>query len=121
MSSSKRGDSNFNVGNIENSTGIVIGNESSVSVNQNVQSMHVEVITQLDEFIRSLGSYDNSLADAHDIRECAVAARAEAAETTPRWHVVSRLLKRIAASVASVAALTEAISNIQTLIAHIAS
>jgi len=121
MSDSKRDGLNFSVGNIQNSTGIVIGNESSVSVNQTVPSMHVEVIVQLDEFIRSLGSYGNSLTDAHDIRECAAAARAEAAEPTPRWHVVSRLLKRIAASVASVAALTEAISNIQTLIAHIAS
>lgn len=119
MSPKKHGNSSISVGNIEDSVGVAIGHGSSVSVHQTRSPAQEEIIALLEEFIRSLGSYGNSLSDAREVRESAIAACAEAAEPSPRWHVVRGLLKGIGASVASVAALTDAINNIQVLVAHI--
>jgi hypothetical protein len=81
--------------------------------------MQGDAAAMLDEFIRLLQIHQSSVADAADIRESAVAARAELAEPSPRWHIVRVLLRGIAAGVAGVSALAESINNIQALIAHI--
>lgn len=119
MSRKRRGETNISVGNIENSTGIAIGHGSSASVNQLQPFAEHELISLLDEFIRSLRIHSTSIPDAQDVREAAVAARAEVAKPSPKWHVISGLLTRVAAGVTSVAALTDAINNIQALVARI--
>jgi hypothetical protein len=73
----------------------------------------------LDEFLRLLASYESSVPDASDIREAAKAAKAEAAEPSPRWHVVRGLLRGIAAGVADVSTLANAINNVLALVAHV--
>lgn len=107
------------VGDITGSTGIAIGNKVSVSVNQS-PSPREELIALLNAFIQSLGSYENALPNSPAVRAAAEAARAEAEKPSPRWRVIRSSLKGIAASVASVAALTDAINNLEALVAHIA-
>ena len=108
--------SNISVGDVHG-TGIVIGHESSVSVNQLPAQRDAAVL--LDEFIQMLARHEGSVTDAAGIRESAAAAQAELAEPSPRWQVVRGLLRGIAAGVAGVSALAEAVNNIQALVAHI--
>lgn len=108
----------INVGNVQGA-GIVIGHGSSASINLNQSSVQGDAVAMLDEFIRLLQIHQSSVTDADDIRESAAATRAELAEPSPRLHIVRGLLRGIAASVAGVSALAEAINNIQVLIAHI--
>ena len=108
------------VGDITNSTGIGIGKDIYLSVNSPLSPAREELITLLNAFIQSLGSYGDSLSDSPDIIEVAEAARAEAERQSPRWGVIRTWLKGIAASVASVAALTDAINNLQALVDRIA-
>ncbi len=120
MNRKKHGGQNITVGDIANSVGIAIGEGASASVNQSSPPTQEELIGLLDEFIRSLGSYDDTLFNSHSIRESAIAARTEAARPSPRWRVIRRLLKGIAASVSGVATLTDAINNLEALVARIA-
>lgn len=99
--------------------GIVIGHGSSASVGQALPPTQAQAIAMLDEFVRLLDSFESPVPDASDIREAAEAVKAEAEEPSPRWGIVRSLLKGIAASVAGVSALTDAIKNIQDLVAHI--
>jgi hypothetical protein len=115
MSRDERGQS-IRVGNIENSTGIAIGNKVSVAVNQPTASLQTEVSALLDEFVQSLERYGDVLADTQSVRRSVAEARAEVASPTPKWQAVRRTLASIAAAVAGVAALTDAISNIQGLV-----
>jgi hypothetical protein len=110
--------SGISVGDVQG-TGIVIGHESSASVNLEQISVQRDAAELLDEFIQLLASHESSVADAAGIRESAAAARAEVAEPSPRWQVVRGLLRGIAAGVAGVSALAEAVNNIQALIAHL--
>lgn len=110
--------SSINVGDVQG-TGIVIGHGSSASVNLDQTSVQRDAAVLLDEFIQLLASHESSVADAAGIHESAAAARAEVAEPSPRWQVVRGLLRGIAAGVASVSALAEAVNNIQALIAHL--
>jgi hypothetical protein len=120
MSYDKRnGESHIRVGNIQNSTGVAIGNGARATVNQSHPSEREEVDILLDDFIRSLGLYNDSLADPQGVRESAVEARAEVARPSPKWLAVRRMLTRVSAGVAGVAALTDAINNIQSLVARI--
>lgn len=111
---------NITVGDIKGSMGVAIGRNVSVSVNQPSPATREELVTLLNTFIQSLGSYDNALSNSLAIREAAEAARAEAKRPSPRWRVIRGLLKGIAASVSSVAALTDAINNLEVLVAHLA-
>jgi hypothetical protein len=108
--------SNISTGDIHG-TGIVIGHGSSASVNQPPEQRDAAAL--LDEFIQLLARYGGSVADAASIRESAAAAKAELAEPSPRWQVVRGLLRGIAAGVAGVSVLAEAVNNIQALVAHI--
>ena len=112
--------SSITVGNIQG-TGIVVGDGSSASVKLHQTSAQNEAATMLDEFIHLLQAHQNSVTDSADILGSAEAAKAELAEPAPRWHLIKGLLKGIAAGVAGVSTLTEAINNIQTIIVHIAS
>jgi hypothetical protein len=114
----RRTASGINVGDVQGA-GIVIGHRSSASVEMHQPSVQRDAAVLLDEFIQLLASYESSVADAAGIRESAAAARAEVAEPSPRWHVVRGLLKGIAAGVASVSALAEAVNNIQAIVAHL--
>jgi hypothetical protein len=112
--------SGISVGDIQG-TGIVVGDGSSASVNLHQTSSQHEAATLLDEFIHLLQIHQDSVADSADILESAAAARAELVEPSPRWHIVKGLLKGVAAGVAGVSTLAEAINNIQTIIVHISS
>lgn len=107
------------VGNIENSTGIAIGDGTYVAVNQSMPSAQEEISALLDEFIISIGRHGDSLSDAQGVRQAAETLRAEVARPSPKWQTVRRMLTTVAASVGGVAALTGAINNIQALVAHI--
>jgi hypothetical protein len=108
--------SNISVGDVHG-TGIVIGHGSSASVNQ--LTVQRDAATLLDEFIQLLARHESTVADAAGIGESAAAAKAELAEPSPRWPVVRGLLRGIAAGVAGVSVLAEAVNNIQALVAHI--
>ena len=79
-----------------------------------------ELIALLNAFMQSLAAYENTLPNSPAVRAAAEAARAEAEKPSPRWRVIRSSLKGIAASVASVAALTDAINNLEALVARIA-
>lgn len=115
---SERPHSRIKTGDVQG-VGIVIGDGSSVNVGQSLPLAQREVIETLDEFLDLLDSCTGSVPDALDVRQSAQAAKAEAEESSPRWGIVRGLLKGIAASVAGVASLTDAIRNVQDLIAHI--
>jgi hypothetical protein len=108
----------INVGNVEGA-GIVIGHESSASVNLHQSSVQYNAAAMLDEFIRLLQIHQQSGADSADLRESAAAARDELTSLSPRWHIVKGLLRGIAAGVAGISALAEVINNIQALIGHL--
>jgi hypothetical protein len=114
----RRATPGINVGDVQG-TGIVIGHGSSASVKVHQPPAQPDVAALLDEFIGLLARHQDSVADAADIRESAATARAELAKPSPRWGVVRGLLKGIAAGVAGVSVLAEAVNNIQTLVAHL--
>jgi len=108
--------SGINVGDVQG-TGIVIGHRSSASVNQLPEQRDAAAL--LDVFIQLLASHESSVADAAGVRQSAAAAKAELAERSPRWQMVRGLLRGIAAGVAGVSVLAEAVNNIQALVAHL--
>ena len=113
---------NITTGDIKDSIGVVIGS-GHVNVNSPPPPPReelAELIALLNAFIQSLGSYENALSNSWAVRKEAEAARAEAEGPSPRWDVIRRSLRGIGASVASVAALTDAINNLELLVAHIA-
>jgi Family of unknown function (DUF5955) len=118
MSRDRRGRS-IRVGNIENSTGIAIGDGARVEVNQSPTPNRGEVSALLDEFINLLDRYREALDDAEGVRQSAIEVRAEIARPSPKWQAVRRALASIATAVGGVAALTDAMNNIQALLAHI--
>jgi hypothetical protein len=119
MSHKEDAQTNITVGNITNATGVAIGPGASASVDRPSQSVQHQAVAELDKFIRSLPSFAESLPDADATRNAAVAARTKAAHRSPRWDEVRRLLGQIAVSVAGISALTEAIINIQAIVAHL--
>jgi hypothetical protein len=110
--------SSINVGDVQG-TGIVIGHGSSASIELSQPSEQRDVAALLDEFILLLMRNQNYVADAADIHESAAAARDEVEKPSPRWGVVRGLLTGIAAGVASVSVLAEAVDNILALVAHL--
>ncbi len=110
--------SDIRTGNVHGQ-GIVIGHHSSASVVNSLPQMQRETIAQIDEFVRLLDSFEGFVPDVSDVRGAAEAAKAEAEEPSPRWGVIRGLLKGIAAAVAGVASLTDAVRNIQDLVAHL--
>jgi hypothetical protein len=119
MNNNGNGDAQIRVGNIENSTGIAIGYGAHATVNQPRSDAQAEISEMLADFIRSLGRYLDYVEDAEDVQETAIEARIEVTRPSPKWQVVRRMLATIAASVAGVAALTDAINNIQALVERI--
>jgi hypothetical protein len=114
----RRPASGITVGDVQG-TGIVIGHKSSASVQLAQLPAQRDAAALLDEFIGLLARHQGSVADAAGIRESAAAARAELAEPSPKWQIVRGLLRGIAAGVADVTALAEAINTIQALVAHL--
>ncbi len=112
-------ETHIRVGNIQNSTGIAIGNAAHTEVNFYEPTARDEVRTLLDDFIDLLTRYSDSLADCYSVRRSAIEARAEVARPSPKWQAVRRMLTTIAAGVAGVAALTDAVNNIQSLVTRI--
>lgn len=121
MSSAESGrlHADIHTGDVSGS-GIVIGHGSSASVGPAMPPAQQEAIELLGGFVRLLDSFEGAVPDESDVREAAEAAKAEAEEPSPRWGVVRGLLTGIAAAVAGVASLTDAIRNIQDLVAHLA-
>jgi hypothetical protein len=115
----KRGDgssiSHFITGDVSG-TGIVIGNESSVVIGQSPEPMQPELIRSLDKLIELLEQYESSIEDEPGLRESIMEARREIGKPMPRWAFVRTLLRGIAASVAGVSALTDAVGNILTIV-----
>jgi Family of unknown function (DUF5955) len=107
------------IGNIENSTGIAVGDGAYAAVNQPKPSMQDEVSALLDEFMQSLERYRDALDDAESVRHSVVEARIEVTRPSPKWQIVRQTLTGIAAAVAGVASLTDAINNIQALVSHV--
>ncbi len=116
----RAGGTGITVGDIRG-TNVTIGHGSSASANLRQPSAQRDLVALFDEFIALLERHQNSVADAADIRESAVAARDELARRSPRWHVVRGLLMGIAASVADVSELAGAIDNIQAMVAHMST
>jgi hypothetical protein len=109
-----RSASYFSTGDVTG-TGIVIGNESSVVIRQSPQLMQPELIRSLDKFVELLEQYEGSIEDASGVRESVMEVQQEIGKPMPRWAFVRTLLKGIAASVAGVATLTDAIVNVLTI------
>lgn len=99
--------------------GNVIGDNSSSIVNVHVTAPQQEALVVLDEFIRKLDFYENSVGDVHRVRRHALAARTEIAKPLPKWERVRSLLKGVAASVAGVAALSDLVNNALSIAAHL--
>ncbi len=114
----RRRASSIKVGDIQG-TGIVIGNDSSVSIELPQSRVQHDAAAMLDEFIRLLEVHQGAVADAAGIRDAAEVARAELAGPSPRWQVVRAVLRGVASGVTSVSALAEAVDKIQALIAHV--
>jgi len=100
--------------------GIAVGPGSSASVKLSQPAMPADLTTELDKFIRLLERYQNEMPDAPSVRESAMEVQSEIGRPSPRWAIVRTLVAGIKASVANVAALTEAINNIQILVGHTA-
>jgi hypothetical protein len=73
----------------------------------------------LDEFMDLLGRYEGSVDDAQGVRASVMEVQREATEPAPRWPIICTLLRGVASSVGGVAALTEAINSILTLLGRI--
>jgi len=112
-------DSRITVGDVQG-VGIAIGHGSSAAVTQ-WSSSRIEAAELLDELIRQLALAQDSFEDRADLIESAQAARSELAAPAPRWPVVRGLLKAVAAGVAGISSLAEAVDKVQMLIAHLAS
>lgn len=100
-------------------TGIVIGDNSSVVIGQTQHPMQVELLRKLEEFTDLLAFYESSVEDAPDVLDSLLEAQREVREPEPRWPMLRVSLRRIAASVSGVAALTEAVNNILALLSRI--
>jgi hypothetical protein len=106
------------VGDVQG-VGIAIGHGSSAAVTQ-WSPARTEAVELLDELIRQLLMTQDSFEDGADLIESAKEARSELAAPSPRWPVVRGLLKGVAAGVAGIASLADAVDKIQALIAHLA-
>jgi hypothetical protein len=78
-----------------------------------------EALAVLDEFVRKLDLYGNSVRDIHRVRQDAITARAEITESVPKWERVRSLLGGVATSVAGVAALADLVNNALSIVAHL--
>jgi hypothetical protein len=109
--------SGISTGHIQG-VGIVVGHGSSASVGWPQPQAQLDLVTLLVEFLDLLKRHEESIEDASSVRESAIAVKSEAEKPSPKWGVVRGLLRGIAASVARVDALTEAVNNIQILVTH---
>jgi hypothetical protein len=100
--------------------GNVIGDNSSSKVNVSATApRQQEALALLDEFIRRLAFYENSLRDAHHVRQNVIAARKEIARSAPKWDKVRNMLRGVATGVAGVAALADLINNALSIVKHL--
>ena len=109
--------SRIRVGDVKG-TGIVIGHGSSAVVAQ-LPAAQLEAVELLDQIIRQLELRHDSVADPEGVLESAQDARSELAEPSPRWSVVRGLLRGVAAGVAGISTLADAVEKVQALIAHL--
>jgi len=93
-----------------------VGDGANVTVYQHQATPQDEVCALLENFLRSLESHSDAIEDAEGIRESAEMARDEVMRPSPKWQAVRRMLTAIAAGVAGVASLTDAITNIQAIV-----
>lgn len=118
MSSEKRRATRIKVGDIENSYGVAIGEHNVVKVGYSQPPEPSELAAAFERFLELLDSHKGFVEDAAGVRESAIEVKSEIEKPSPRLAIVRTLLAGIKASVAGVAALTEAINNIQVLVGH---
>jgi uncharacterized protein DUF5955 len=99
-----------------NGDGNVVGNNSSSYVSKTAPP---EILTALNDFIRSLARYGNDVPDSRRVRADAEAARSEVAKPEPRWDRVRQALGKVANGVAGVAALSDIVNNIINMLPHL--
>ncbi|HTZ30561.1 MAG TPA: hypothetical protein VMC83_41620 [Streptosporangiaceae bacterium] len=118
MSGEKQQATRISVGDIENSSGVAIGDNNIVRIESSAPLALSGLAPALEDFLKLLDLHKDSVGDAADVRESAIAVKSEIGKPSPRLAIVRTLLAGIKASVAGVATLTEAISNIQVLLSH---
>jgi hypothetical protein len=107
------------VGDVQG-VGIAIGHGSSAAVTQQWSSSRIEAAELLDELIRQLVLDQDSVEDPAVLIESAQAARTELAAPSPRWQAVRGLLRVVAAGVAGISTLADAVDKVQALITQLA-
>lgn len=119
MSDEKRQAARINVGNIENSYGVAIGDDNVVKIGSSAAPPALsDLHAALERLLELLDSHKDAVEDAAGVRESVIEAKCEIEKPSPRLSIVRTLLAGIKASVAGVATLTEAINNIQVLVNH---
>ena len=104
----------------DNSSASFIGDNASARADiHTAGSQPGDALAALDEFIFRLAFYQGSLRDAQRIQEKALAARVEMTGSAPKWDKIRSILKGIAASVTGVAALTDLMNNVLSMVSHL--
>jgi hypothetical protein len=105
-----------NMSVVINGDGNVIGDNSSSYVSKTAPP---EILAALNDFIVSLARYAHDVPDSHRVRADAEAARSELAKPKPRWDRVRDALGKVANGVAGVAALSDLVNNVITMLPHL--
>lgn len=112
----KTHDLRISVGDIKNSVGVAIGQDTQASVQQSPQEDAGQITAMLNALVQLIDAHAGALGDAAPAREAVVLACEEAGSPTPRWARIRGLLGLVAPAVAGIAALTDAVDNIRGLI-----
>jgi predicted XRE-type DNA-binding protein len=112
------GDSRITVRDISSSTGVAIGPGARASVSASGLNTRDEITAQLTRFTQQLAFYQDDVENAGDIQQIAADALAESTRPEPKWQAVRRMLTAVGASVAGIAALTDAVDHIQQLVSR---
>lgn len=113
------GESHITVGDISSSMGVAIGPGAYAAVSSSQLEVKEQIRSQLASFAQKFAFYVDEVEDAQEVEQIAAEALAESARPEPRWRAVRRMLTAVGTSVAGIAALTEAIDNIQQLVSRI--
>jgi len=79
-------------------------------------SIQIELSKKLEEFTDLVAHHEGAVEDAPNVRKAVQEAQREVAQSAPRWPILHMLFRGIAASVSGVAALTDAMNGILTLL-----
>ena len=112
------GDSHITVGDISSSMGVAIGTGARASVSSSRLNVRDEISAQLTRFTQQLTFYQDDMNNPGEVQQIAADALTEAARPEPRWPAVRQMLAVVGASIAGIAALTDAIYNIQQLVSQ---